>query len=396
MKNRYIAVIAALVALGSCSDDEVYGIKDDVSVNKAVNLDASKIFQTIDGGFGASDCWSPAIIGKHWTSNRDAISEFLFSNEIRDGKPRGIGLSMWRVNMGGGSAEQGESSNIPDVSRRGESYLNDDGSYDWTRCEGQRYFLDKATQYGCSNVVLFSNTPNVQYTRNGKGYSESGKYSNLKLDKYDDFAAYMAEVAKFYIEKGYPIKYISPVNEPQYNWHWGEQEGSGWQNNEVAKITRELNTALVSRSLDVDILLSEAASWEYIYKISGDAGRSNQLAEFFDPSSSNYVGDLEKVKPILGAHSYYTDGSWDAMQNIRRDAARTASQYGTSLWQTEWSMLGDDYSSEFIGYDLATEMDIALYMSKVINNDLSIANVTSWSYWTAMDVSRWGHKNRFL
>lgn len=60
-------------------------------------------------------------------------------------------------------------------------------------------------------------------------------------------------------------------------------------------------------------------------------------------------------------------------------------------------MLGDGYSSsEFIGYDKATEMDIALYMSKVIHNDLTVAQVSSWSYWTSMDVSRWGHKNRFL
>lgn len=60
-------------------------------------------------------------------------------------------------------------------------------------------------------------------------------------------------------------------------------------------------------------------------------------------------------------------------------------------------MLGDGYSSsEFVGYEQASEMDIAFYMSKVIHNDLTVAGVSSWSYWTSMDVSRWGHKNRFL
>ena len=60
-------------------------------------------------------------------------------------------------------------------------------------------------------------------------------------------------------------------------------------------------------------------------------------------------------------------------------------------------MLGDNYSSsEFVGYEQASEMDIAFYMSKVIHNDLTVAGVSSWSYWTSMDVSRWGHKNRFL
>lgn len=50
---------------------------------------------------------------------------------------------MWRVNLGGGSAEQGEASGIEDKSRRAESYLTDDLTLDWTRCKGQRYFLQR-------------------------------------------------------------------------------------------------------------------------------------------------------------------------------------------------------------------------------------------------------------
>jgi hypothetical protein len=95
-------------------------------------------------GFGASDCWTPAYIGKYWTSGRDRISELLFSSEIVDGQPKGIGLSMWRVNLGGGSAEQGDESGIVDKSRRAESYLTDNLSLDWTHCEGQRYFMSSA------------------------------------------------------------------------------------------------------------------------------------------------------------------------------------------------------------------------------------------------------------
>ena len=55
---------------------------------------------------------------------------------------------------------------IEDKSRRAESYLTDDLTYDWTRCEGQRYFMDRAKALGCNNFVLFSNTPPVQYTYN--------------------------------------------------------------------------------------------------------------------------------------------------------------------------------------------------------------------------------------
>ena len=85
------------------------------------------------------------------------------------------------------------------------------------------------------------------------------------------------------------------------------------------------------------------------------------------------------------------------MRNVRAQVAQAARKQDIDVWQSEWSMLGDGYSSsEFTGYDTATEMDIALYMSKVIHNDLTVAGVSSWSYWTSMDMPRWGHKNRFL
>ena len=258
------------------------------------------------------------------------------------------------------------------------------------------YGMDRAKELGCNNFVLFSNTPPVQYTYNGKGFSARGGLSNLKPEHYGDFAGYMADVAARYTAEGYHISHISPVNEPQYNWDSG-QEGSGWTNDEVAALARELDMSLDDRGLSTDILLGESGDWEYLYKVKGDANRSNVFSAFFTPGSSAYVGDLAHVKNLICGHSYWTDGTWDGMRNVRKQVAQAAGQYNLDVWQSEWSMLGDNYSSsEFVGYEQASEMDIAFYMSKVIHNDLTVAGVSSWSYWTSMDVSRWGHKNRFL
>ncbi len=396
-KLKYILCFLLLLTLISCSDDtqDTEPAPPDVSVEKLVTIDVEQTFQTI-AGFGASDCWTSAFIGKSWTSTRDQISELLFSSEIQSGRPKGIGLSMWRVNLGGGTAEQGDASGIEDKTRRAESYLTDKLTLDWTRCEGQRYFMSRAKEEGCESIILFSNTPPVQYTYNGKGFSNRGGVSNLKSDCYDDFANYMADVAQYYQNMGHPITHISPVNEPQYNWEGG-QEGSGWTNDEVAKLARELDRALGERNLSSDILLGEAGDWDYLYKTKNDANRSNILSAFFSSGSSAYVGDLDRVKRLICGHSYWTDGTWAGMRNVRRQVAHAAKQYNVDIWQSEWSMLGDGYSSsEFVGYELASEMDIAHYMSKVIHNDLVVAGVTSWSYWTAMDIPRWGHKNRFL
>ena len=403
MKLITLLFASLATSLSACSDDAVNESQPEtpndeptVSVDKNVTINAGQTFQTIKG-FAASDCWTPAFVGKYWTNNRNEIAELLFSSEITDGQPKGIGLSMWRVNMGGGSMEQGDESGISNVSRRAESYLNDDLTLDWTRCEGQRYFMEQAKELGCDQFVLFSNTPPVQYTKNGKGFSSESNKSNLKEDCYDDFAAYMADVAAHYTSEGYNITHISPINEPQFSWNDGGQEGSPWTNDEAAHLLRELDNALTERGLSTDILPGEAAEWTYLYTTKDDPNRSKVIEAFFEPSSSAYIGDLTHVKNLIGGHSYWTDGTWDGMRNARERMAQTAGQYGLEVWQTEWSMLGDNYSStEFGSYDTATTMDIALYMSRVIHNDLTVAGVTSWSYWTSMDISQWGQKDRFL
>lgn len=355
-------------------------------------IDASKKLQTMEG-FGASDCWLPNQIGKYWRNNRLQLARWLFSSNISSaGQPAGIGLSMWRVNLGAGTAEQGDAGGV-DANNRAESYLVN-GVYDWNKCEGQRYFMQQAKNNGVESFVLFSNSPLVQFTKNGKGYSESGAYANLKDDCYDDFAEYMANVADHFNGEGYKVTHISPVNEPQYNWDGHNQEGSGWQNSEVARLAKELDKALAAKSSSTKILLPEAAAWGYLYE--GNVNdRASQIEAFWGTGSSNYIGDLAHVDNVVGGHSYWTFDNWNDMRSVRQRVADKAGAKGLRVWQTEWSML-DKEPSELGGtYDQVSEFDIALYMSKIIHNDIVKAGCTSWSYWTAMSVERWSQKNRF-
>lgn len=355
-------------------------------------IDASKKLQTMEG-FGASDCWLPNQIGKYWRNNRLQLARWLFSSNISSaGQPAGIGLSMWRVNLGAGTAEQGDASGV-DANNRAESYLVN-GVYDWNKCEGQRYFMQQAKNNGVESFVLFSNSPLVQFTKNGKGYSESGAHANLKDDCYDDFAEYMANVADHFNGEGYKVTHISPVNEPQYNWDGHNQEGSGWQNSEVARLAKELDKALAAKNSSTKILLPEAAAWGYLYE--GNVNdRASQIEAFWGTGSSNYIGDLAHVDNVVGGHSYWTFDNWNDMRSVRQRVADKAGAKGLRVWQTEWSML-DKEPSELGGtYDQVSEFDIALYMSKIIHNDIVKAGCTSWCYWTAMSVERWSQKNRF-
>ena len=399
MKNKYLLLIlAGIFIISSCSDDYVfepdYETRLPVDRTLSSTIDASTVYQTVDG-FASSDAWTMDYIGKYWSNTvKEEMAKLLFSQNITNGQPDGIGLSMWRVNLGGGTAEQGSDSGIDDKARRAECFLSQDGTYNWTKAAGQQYFMEKAKSYGCDQFVLFSNTPPVYYTYNGKGYSDRGAYSNLKPENYGKFADYLATVAQYFQQKGYNVPYISPLNEPQYNWSGRDQEGSGWQNSEIASLARELDQSLTAKGLNnTKMLLAEAGSMNHLYQ-NDENGRSDAINSFFNTGLSTYIGDLPHMPKLICGHSYWTDKNWATSADVRSKVYNKAQEFGVDVYQTEWSMLDEGYD-ECPNYDDASYIDMSLAMSRIIYQDLAIANVRSWSYWTTAAQEVYSQKNRF-
>ena len=82
--------------------------------------------------FSASDAWSMQFIGLWPQEKQNQIADWLFSTENdANGQPKGIGLSLWRFNVGAGSTEQGENSQIASPWMRAECFLNPDGTYEF-------------------------------------------------------------------------------------------------------------------------------------------------------------------------------------------------------------------------------------------------------------------------
>ena len=79
-----------------------------------VTVNPNICYQTI-ADFGSSDCWTADFVGKYFSdAEKEKSAKWLFSQEMdADGNPEGIGLSMWRVNLGAGSAEQGSQRHHP-------------------------------------------------------------------------------------------------------------------------------------------------------------------------------------------------------------------------------------------------------------------------------------------
>src|SRR5690606_17709566 len=100
---------------------------------------------------------------------------------------------------------------------------------------------------GVEQYVAFVNSPPVYYTKNGKGYSSSDNTANLKEDHFDDFAGFMTDVLQHFQQQGIDFDYISPVNEPQWNWDNPGQEGSSYRNKDIYQVVTELDKAILKK-----------------------------------------------------------------------------------------------------------------------------------------------------
>jgi O-glycosyl hydrolase len=364
------------------------------SSEATIDIDVAKTYQTVDN-FAASDAWAGQFVGNWPDAKREKIADLLFSLATHaDGSPKGIGLSLWRFNIGGGSTQQGKASGIKDEWRRAESFLNSDGSYNWQNQVGQVWFLKAAKKRGVKQFLGFTNTPPVQFTRNGKAYANAGKV-NIAPDKYDDFAGYLVNTIKG-IEKISSIKfdYISPVNEPQWDWSDGKQEGCPYNNTEIAGLVRSISNKFNKEKLSSQILVGEAGSINYLFTKGDKPGKGNQVKDFFKAGSPNYLGSLSNISNTIAAHSYFTTSPLLASVKARKALADAiADVKGLGFWQSEYCILGDN-AGEISGNKRDLGINAALYLASVIHTDLAVANASAWQWWTA--ISPYDYKDGLI
>ena len=382
----------------SCQDktgDIASGKEENIPDKGAIvfKIDASKTFQTIQN-FGASDAWSCQFVG-HWPDQKkQAIADLLFSQNLDDkGNPKGIGLSLWRFNIGAGSAQQGQQSGINDVWRRAESFLEPDGSYNWDRQAGQVWFAKAAKNLGVDKLLIFPNSPPVNMTTNGKAYSSDGN-SNLTPEKYDDFASYLSTVVSGFKDKGLAIDYISPVNEPQWDWSDGGQEGTPFDNEAIASIVRNLDNVLEQKNLSAKIDIAEAGQIDYLYETGNKPGRGDQVNAFFDKDSPSYIGNLSHMANTISGHSYFTTSPYATAVEKRTKLAKAVEQIpDLQYWMSEYCILGDN-AGEMDGNGRDLGVNPALYLARVIYNDLTVSQASAWQWWLA--ISPYDYKDGLI
>ncbi len=324
-----------------------------------MKVDVSTVYQTIES-FGTSGAWWSQYVGgfdddpygETGISTREQIASLLFDRET------GIGLTCYRYNLGAGSAESRKGT-YSDIHRRAQSFETEPGVYDWSKDANAVWFLNRAVELGVQEVVLFCNSPLERLTDNGMAQLTAGTKSNLSPENYGEFAKYVMDVAEHFVGEGIPVKFISPINEPQWEWTSG-QEGAHYEPNRTREVYLAFLDELESRDALAGVELSgpESGEWggqatiSYTEAILGD----ERLAEHFT---------------AIDNHSYWSD------DNAKKSFANYMKVYhpNVKLRMSEWCEMVN-------GSDVT--MDSAFHLAQEIAKDMRILNVVSWQNWVAV------------
>lgn len=419
MKHRLFYIfLYALVA--SCAPEyvpdysKVEDSKDEnVTIEGAVTytIKLADEHQEMDN-FGASDAWSIKHLGKNWPETKKIqVADLLFSQDFdKDGNPKGIGLSLWRMNFGAGSSQK-PYKNEGDAWSRMPCIRTSSGEYKLSlsdECGGQYWMLQAAKERGCEQFLGFVNSPPYYWTHTGytssKDVDEYIYKLNLKQEFLDDYSEYLADLVEK-INERYDVyfDYVAPVNEPE--WEADGTESCHASNEEISMVAKSVNDAFVRRGLATKVFIAESGKHQFIYE--HDYGLPNptrygqKAREFFSLGSSKSLVSCDNVAKILGSHSYWTVDTDNQLRQIRTKVGEEIQKYGIKFWQTEFCILSDDYDlgtkpngDPVGGSGFDTSMDLALYVARIIHADIVFGNASAWHWWLA--VTPYDYKDGLL
>ena len=324
-----------------------------------LQVNKTETYQTNEG-FGTSAAW--------WAQNVDDEAEAERIAELLYSKEKGLGLDVYRYNVGAGEKEN-PASIIAIESRKTESFwVKNDATgeyeFDFTRDANAVRMMDLAVKYGASKIVLFCNSPHFSLTENGlgSGSTEEGR-CNLPPENYGAFVDYLLTVAEHFVEEGYPVYAISPINEPQWNWGtgWVSQEGCHYSPDEAVALLECFALEMQERNEPFKLLGPESGQMGF---------DSKEYEEKFYESEI-----LRNYCDTYSGHSYWLDGNTAEKQAT---GERFAQNYpGLKFEMSEWCELPLSIDSSTI--------ESGLRMANVIFEDLTLMNAVSWQSWTAVN-----------
>ncbi|MFR5876848.1 MAG: glycoside hydrolase [Eubacterium sp.] len=323
-----------------------------------INLKKSKKMQTLYG-WGTSACWWSQYCSDEETQNK--ISDLLYGDD-------GLRLNIYRYNVGGGTDES--NCRLSNPWRKTESFMlfdreSEETSWDFSRDKNAVNMMKKCLDTGnIDTLILFCNSPHYSHTSTGQA-SGSLLYSTCNLPKmnYRKFADYLLTVAQHFIDEGLPVKYISPINEPQ--WKWGGthvwQEGCHYEIEELTEIYHIFADEILKRKMDVKLYGPESGNMLGLTSAYLNALISDPL--------------IMQVMDIFAYHSYHSDDKPENRYEFKKELADKHPELRFDM--SEWCELPNkSHTKDFKG---------ALITARVIGQDLVYGAAESWTSWVAVN-----------
>ncbi|MBV7695893.1 glycoside hydrolase [Streptomyces sp. TRM70350] len=299
--------------------------------------------QRIDN-IGASGAWWVNDLKNFDPRVQARVAKLLFSSD-------GLDLSAYRYNIGGGGT------GVTYAPRAPEDFLNDDGTYDWSKDKAGRTFLYYAAKYGVEDLIGFVNSAPARWKTNGKSCG-----GHLKTEHEKDFAKYIADVTDHFAERGVRLDYISPFNEPTNSFDSCGQEGMLVDVPQRDDIVRALGEEQQARKQRTGIIADESTS---TVKFNDEVPRW-----ISEPGTAQYVDKL--------AHHTYDNPS-DAN---RAKVYETAKSVGKTAWSTEICCFGKGGTGWAQEYD--PTIDGGLNLSRIVHKDFATAHDSAFHWWVAL------------
>ncbi len=337
-----------------------------------LKINPEKEFQTFKS-IGASGAWWAQIVGgwdhideKSGKPVRDRIAELLYNKET------GIGMCVYRYNIGGGSKHSGKGE-YSQPARATECFEVSKGEYDWNRDRNAVYMMKKCVENGADEVIFFVNSPIERLTKNGLAHNKKHQlfHENISKKNYKEFAEYCLDVTEHFVKDGVPVKYLSPVNEPIWVWNGG-QEGCFYRPRSVKNVFKVFATEIDKRDTLKNVKLSGAESGDlrwfnksYTRQLLKDENVRNHL-DGVDVHSYCLPLPLPITIPFLN----------DRLGFVKRFRKWMDRNYNdVPVIMSEWTHMqgGRDYG-----------MDSALVTATTMYEDFTLLNAVSWQHWIAV------------
>jgi O-glycosyl hydrolase len=297
-------------------------------------------------GFGASGAWWPKDLYRFDPSVREAVADLLFD-------PGGIGLSVYRYNLGGGGV------GVTNPVRAPETFLAAPGSYDWSRDPGGRLFLRLAAERGVPILIGFVNSAPAVWTTNGASCG-----GELRPELEAAYAAYLADVVvQFRDVDDITLSFLSPMNEPDNPFDNCGQEGMRVPVEQRAQVVQALGRELAVRAPYCRVIADESSR----------AGEQfmREASRWLDaPGTADYLAAL-----ALHRYDYPNDV-------ILRLARELSEDYGKPLWSTEICCF--DTRTGAWGKQYDPTIKGALMMANLMYQGMTVASDAAFHWWVAL------------